>query len=96
MTELFIIVLAIVSVFVQVNAECCFDLRVYRICWDGSNLNGYYCGYGPCNIFGCNCEGGCRTNSKKTVGEAMRLSRIFTISQKFFHSMADSSEILRT
>ncbi|KAH9388474.1 hypothetical protein TYRP_023443 [Tyrophagus putrescentiae] len=19
-----------------------------------------YCGYGPCNIFGCNCDGGCR------------------------------------
>ena len=20
-----------------------------------------YCGKGPCNIFGCNCQGGCRT-----------------------------------
>ncbi|KAH8315483.1 hypothetical protein KR074_005623, partial [Drosophila pseudoananassae] len=31
-----------------------------RICADGTRLVGYYCGKGPCNIFGCDCEGGCR------------------------------------
>ncbi|KAH8275790.1 hypothetical protein KR026_011780, partial [Drosophila bipectinata] len=30
------------------------------ICGDGERLVGYYCGKGPCNIFGCACEGGCR------------------------------------
>lgn len=30
------------------------------ICGDGKELRvGYYCGKGPCNIVGCNCEGGC-------------------------------------
>lgn len=30
------------------------------ICGDGKPLKkGVYCGIGPCNIFGCNCDGGC-------------------------------------
>ncbi|KAH8284074.1 hypothetical protein KR054_009348, partial [Drosophila jambulina] len=32
-----------------------------HICADGSALNGRYCGRGSCNMFGCNCDGGCRT-----------------------------------
>ncbi|TGZ79457.1 hypothetical protein EX30DRAFT_342336 [Ascodesmis nigricans] len=28
-------------------------------CADGTQGTPY-CGYGPCNIFGCNCDGGCR------------------------------------
>ncbi|KAF8872354.1 hypothetical protein BD779DRAFT_1573267 [Infundibulicybe gibba] len=28
-------------------------------CADGTMCTPY-CGYGPCNIFGCNCDGGCR------------------------------------
>lgn len=30
-----------------------------HVCGDGSNHPGIYCGKGPCNIFGCNCDGGC-------------------------------------
>lgn len=30
------------------------------ICNDGKFREGHYCGYGPCNMFGCNCERGCR------------------------------------
>lgn len=31
------------------------------LCGDGEPLTrGTYCGKGPCNIFGCNCDGGCR------------------------------------
>lgn len=31
------------------------------LCGDGELLaTGRYCGKGPCNIFGCNCDGGCR------------------------------------
>lgn len=30
------------------------------ICGDGEKLKeGLYCGRGPCNILGCNCDGGC-------------------------------------
>ncbi|XP_017038937.1 protein Diedel-like [Drosophila ficusphila] len=31
------------------------------ICADGVGLHGAYCGRGPCNVFGCNCDGGCLT-----------------------------------
>lgn len=32
------------------------------VCNDGRPLtDGNYCGNGPCNIFGCNCDGGCVT-----------------------------------
>lgn len=31
-----------------------------RICEDGTIRDGSYCGVGKCNIFGCNCDGGCR------------------------------------
>jgi len=33
-------------------------------CKDGSKTSGplSYCGKGPCNIFGCNCDGGCKTD----------------------------------
>jgi hypothetical protein len=40
----------------------------FKICEDGTliyssktGLLTSYCGYGSCNIFGCNCDGGCRT-----------------------------------
>lgn len=30
------------------------------VCGDGKQVTrGSYCGKGPCNIFGCNCDGGC-------------------------------------
>ncbi|KAH8288710.1 hypothetical protein KR054_008319 [Drosophila jambulina] len=32
-----------------------------EICADGVARKGTYCGRGPCNIFGCNCDGGCLT-----------------------------------
>lgn len=32
-------------------------------CGDGYNMNSgdFYCGNGACNIFGCNCDDGCRS-----------------------------------
>ncbi|KAH8356616.1 hypothetical protein KR200_010293, partial [Drosophila serrata] len=30
------------------------------VCGDGTAVEGYFCGRGRCNIFGCDCEGGCR------------------------------------
>ncbi|KAH8232605.1 hypothetical protein KR032_010483 [Drosophila birchii] len=32
-----------------------------NICADGVAIEGTFCGRGPCNIFGCNCDGGCLT-----------------------------------
>lgn len=32
------------------------------ICQNGEPIVGHYCAYGSCNIFGCNCDGGCITN----------------------------------
>ncbi|XP_041970969.1 uncharacterized protein LOC121727298 [Aricia agestis] len=29
------------------------------LCGDGHKPKGTYCGVGSCNIFGCNCDGGC-------------------------------------
>lgn len=38
-------------------------------CGDGYKMqeNDFYCGNGECNVFGCNCDGGCR--SKENVTE---------------------------
>ncbi|XP_064550107.1 protein Diedel-like [Drosophila montana] len=41
------------------------------ICDDGSAVDGTYCGQGPCNMFGCNCEGGCR------MGNGVQILRDF-------------------
>lgn len=43
-----------------------------RICKDAILVSSsdIYCGYGSCNIFGCNCDFGCRTNRFDTWDEA--------------------------
>lgn len=69
-----------------VDAECCGDYRQVsyicpgtvcstRMCKDGTKKLTPYCGYGPCNIFGCDCTGGCRNNSLGTWEEAFRIFR---------------------
>lgn len=36
-----------------------------KICKDGSTFSTFRnCGIGSCDMFGCNCEGGCKTNSE--------------------------------
>lgn len=42
-----------------VNAKRVDHLCEVTVCGDGRPLVGSYCGRGPCNIFGCNCDGGC-------------------------------------
>ena len=32
-----------------------------QICLDGLWVDGWFCGVGECNTFGCNCDGGCRS-----------------------------------
>ena len=40
-----------------VTTAFCFDYTFPTPC----------CGYGPCNIFCCNCDGGCRTHKSRKV-----------------------------
>lgn len=51
----------------EVDAECCYipfhcsepnNVKKYR-CLDCTEST-VYCGLGKCNVFGCNCDGGCR------------------------------------
>ncbi|EDW25428.1 GL26589 [Drosophila persimilis] len=44
----------------EAAAVCCPALP---ICGDGQMVVGAYCGVGGCNVFGCNCSGGCRKKS---------------------------------
>ncbi|XP_035663063.1 uncharacterized protein LOC118406825 [Branchiostoma floridae] len=41
-------------------------------CYDGTQGTPY-CGYGPCNWFGCNCRGGCRHSKRDVAEEALGL-----------------------
>ncbi|XP_043063318.1 protein Diedel-like [Drosophila ficusphila] len=43
----------------QVNAERTAHGCTITVCGNGEALVGSFCGRGPCNIFGCDCEGGC-------------------------------------
>lgn len=57
------------------SAYGCFEY----ICADGTPLDkgDNFCGFGACNIFGCDCDGGCRRNSKgNDEEEARRLYRL--------------------
>lgn len=44
--------------------SCCGGCYPYKqtICYDGTIKVGSYCGIGECNLFGCDCSGGCRKN----------------------------------
>lgn len=41
-------------------------------CNDGLSHHGNYCGRGRCNIFGCNCDGGCRGGSDTDAVESFK------------------------
>lgn len=51
------------------DAFCNFYMYLYstlvvsKFCLDGSYPSGFYCGVGSCNIFGYNCDGGCKLPS---------------------------------
>lgn len=44
----------------EVNAQRRGGQCEVTVCGDGTALEGNFCGRGPCNFVGCNCEGGCR------------------------------------
>lgn len=83
---IFFVLIFIFSLMKPSQAVCCekagyvihtcpiYQRCTQHICMDGSNVPAHnYCGHGSCDIFGCNCDGGCRKNSLGTFDEAARL-----------------------
>ncbi|XP_017494015.1 PREDICTED: uncharacterized protein LOC108382126 [Rhagoletis zephyria] len=90
----------------QVNGDCCHvpykctepDNKKVSRCYDCTEAS-VYCGIGKCNVFGCNCDGGCRQgneslwcwnsffncgkHSLKREAIAMPEMQLVTIVQKF-------------
>lgn len=79
MSLVYVVAIVMILTIRQVQSECCPSVQLpsgrgLLICYDGRPIVGWYCGVGPCNMFGCNCEGGCRNNSKGyDYEEAIRL-----------------------
>lgn len=47
-----------------------------KVCYDGTTTSSLgFCGFGSCNIIGCNCDGGCRWNTNNTQEMAVALFR---------------------
>lgn len=73
----------------QANADCCHSIstpsaskdinaktKLQKICLDGEPVGaGVYCGVSGCNMFGCNCDGGCRRgpNFEENKGRAIQI-----------------------
>lgn len=75
LSVILLVTLAIAINLSQTNADCCretVEVNGEDICYDGT-IATPYCGHGPCNIFGCNCDGGCRKNGLNSEEEARRL-----------------------
>lgn len=68
-----------------------------KICWDGAQLlnTSFFCAYGRCNAFRCDCVGGCRFNWKITDAQGIRLHKAFEISQKGLDKALNGTDIIR-
>ncbi|RWS09830.1 uncharacterized protein B4U79_11454, partial [Dinothrombium tinctorium] len=70
MNKLFVKILLICFIAFEILSQwlvvavCCRTTN--GICADGKKGTPY-CGYGSCNMFGCNCDGGCREGWSVTV-----------------------------
>ncbi|KAL5241429.1 hypothetical protein ACI65C_008839 [Semiaphis heraclei] len=57
--------------FEFIRSECCHTSwttnRLAKYCGDGNYVDGTYCAYGRCNIFGCNCDGGCISKDRSWI-----------------------------
>lgn len=88
-----VVLLGLLAKTNQSNAECCDNkislvpnCQIIHGCWayicpDGTPLSGNdnFCGVGSCNIFGCDCDGGCRKNIKGyDRAEALKQYRLKT------------------
>ena len=61
------------------NGACCGTHTACCPLWKGCcgdcTYGTPYCGYGGCNIFGCNCDGGCRSGSGNCIPGCIRSKR---------------------
>ena len=57
-----------------IDAECCYGTFFYTRSYQ---CGGYCCGRGPCNIFCCNCDNGCKNkNYERATGSLQNVSLI--------------------
>lgn len=87
-TVILTLVLGVCAAIKHANAVCCTekvhlahdcleDRTLYCasfVCFDGTISNEGFCGNGQCNIFGCDCDRGCRRSSDgfdKTVAKTL-------------------------
>lgn len=52
------------------------DGCVAHVCNDGESHGMFYCGVGKCNIFGCNCDGGCIGGDGDALENFKRISGV--------------------
>jgi len=78
-------------------SECCpryqvsdFHMRnKHHICLHGAPPpEGYYCGLGSCNIFGCNCSGGCLRGTEQSC-----MQRCTSLGPKLFWSCLNVCDV---
>ena len=73
-TALLSMAMVLCATYVRVDAECCKPvLSPFGLtCYDETTATPC-CGYGGCNIFCCNCDGGCRKPRKARSPEMMQI-----------------------
>jgi hypothetical protein len=66
----------------SVTADCCY--KVTNCCCRDGTAGTPYCGVGRCNIFGCNCRGGCRQGP---IGRNVTSTGVPPVVTKFLDSI---------
>lgn len=61
------------------------DKCISRFCNDFYSMktSDFYCGVGQCNIFGCNCNNGCRKYNNGSGSDLQTFERVFAIEHGF-------------
>lgn len=70
-TLLALLATSLTVLVVRVSSECCYvpyhctepDNKKVNRCYDCTEAT-VYCGLGKCNVFGCNCDNGCRAGNE--------------------------------
>ncbi|KAF8884353.1 hypothetical protein BD779DRAFT_1674168 [Infundibulicybe gibba] len=60
-----------------------------NLCPDGTECTPY-CGYGPCNVFGCNCDGGCRGGNARRSRSIAHAGLVSTGTTEDYFNTADT------
>lgn len=49
------------------------------VCNDGRHHPGLYCATGSCNVFGCNCDGGCYKGDAATNYQELNMDTVYDV-----------------